>query len=169
MTPSSTTLPSVENATGAGDRSGKDCQCPRLHHGDRTRLSDQHWRPWRQGSFPADSASVSVLPVPSWRIRLSWYSMRPLQYSIPKANDWCRYGTANEDPYHDCHRPPPSTIKNADEICVYSMKVKSWNVVSTRNFSRRTAIIRDWMICSLSHRNKILRTLLHPLVLGCYD
>lgn len=32
----------------------------------------------------------------------------PLQHSIPKANDWCRSsGTANEDPYHDCHRPPP--------------------------------------------------------------
>ena len=40
--------------------------------------------------------------------------------------------------------------KSIREMCirdrmrfVYSMKVKSWNVVSTRNFSRRTAIIRD--------------------------
>ena len=34
---------------------------------------------------------------------------------------------------------PPSRMRMK---FVYSMKVKSWNVVSTRNFSRRTAIIR---------------------------
>ena len=38
------------------------------------------------------------------------------------------------------HRLSPSRMRMR---FVYSMKVKSWNVVSTRNFSRRTAIIRD--------------------------